>query len=112
MRAISILATLSALLKSTSAEAQPSTTSPLSFLKEHDLIKRDGKSLLIATAIYTNSKNNSALQCWEFTTPFSVSTGGGTVGAETFKFVDLANMTYTHIPPHFAGGIHNAPAPQ
>lgn len=100
----------------TNAASQPQLfqSSPLAFLSEHNALQKRAanESFLIASVIYTNSENNSALQCWEFTDPLAVSAGAGTVGAETFTFLDLANMTYTHLPPRFAGGVHNAPRPQ
>lgn len=96
------------------SQAEPISLSPLSPVQQRNVLHErasDG-SYLIATAIYTNAQNDSALQCWEFATPFTESSSAGAAGAETLTFFDLANMTYTHIPPRFAGGVHNAPMPQ
>lgn len=105
---------LQAVFTNAVSQPQPFQSSPLAFLSENSALQKRAanESLLIASVIYTNADNNSALQCWEFTDPLKVSNGAGTAGAETFTFLDLANMTYTHLPPRFDGGIHNAPAPQ
>jgi hypothetical protein len=67
---------------------------------------------LDVTAIVTDSNNNSALECWQLKTPFGTSTSAGTSGASTLQLGNLANATYTVLPPVFAGGVHNAPHPQ
>ncbi|KAI9814841.1 MAG: hypothetical protein M1827_003107 [Pycnora praestabilis] len=66
---------------------------------------------LTATALVTDNSNNSALECWEFTAPFNVSSTSGTAGSLSFNFENLANATYTILPPRFDGGLHNAPVP-
>ncbi|KAF2239033.1 hypothetical protein EV356DRAFT_528914 [Viridothelium virens] len=65
-------------------------------------------NFLTATAIVTDKSNNSAFECWEFTTPFSVSTDAGTTGAATLPF-NTSEIVYTVIPPRFNGGTHKAP---
>lgn len=65
-----------------------------------------------ATAIVTDANNNSALECWQLNASVTVSTGAGTAGATTVQLGNLANTTYTVLPPNFYGGIHNAPYPQ
>lgn len=67
---------------------------------------------LTATAIVTNAHNHSAFECWEFTTPVSVSTDAGTSGSADFVFGNVSEAVYTIIPARFNGGTHNAPAPQ
>lgn len=68
-------------------------------------------SYLTATALVTNQANHSALECWEFDSPFTISAAAGTSGAATYKF-NASSAEYTVIPPRFNGGTHNAPAPQ
>ena len=62
------------------------------------------------TAISASS-GNSVLECWALP-GFVASTQAGTVGALNLVLGDLANATYTIIPPRFNGGLHNPPAPQ
>ena len=54
---------------------------------------------------------NSIIECWALP-GFVASTGAGTVGALNLFLGDLANATYTVIPPRFDGGLHRDPAPQ
>lgn len=68
-------------------------------------------TFLEVTAIVAQG-GNSVLECWRLAAPFSTSSGAGTVGASTLLIDDLANATYTVIPPHFEAGVHNAPHPQ
>lgn len=68
-------------------------------------------TFLEATAIV--AKNNaSVLECWRLSDPFSTSGSAGTSGAATLQIANLANATYTVLPPRFEGGVHNAPHPQ
>ena len=97
MRAAAVLASVLATAASALALGIPVTTSNGTFL---DL-----------TAIVTRH-NNSALECWRLTNPFTTSSGAGTAGASTLNIASLANATYTVVPPRFEGGIHNAPHPQ
>lgn len=70
------------------------------------------QTYLHATALITTPSNASALQCWRFTTPASVSTDAGTSGSATFAFTNTTETVYTVIPPRFDGGTHRAPRPQ
>ncbi|KAK5121602.1 hypothetical protein LTR85_004774 [Meristemomyces frigidus] len=69
-------------------------------------------SYLQATALVTNAQNHSALQCWQFTDPATVSSEAGTSGSATFAFANTTETIYTVIPARFNGGTHNAPVPQ
>lgn len=69
-------------------------------------------TFLHATAIVTNAHNHSALECWQFTTPATISADAGTSGAVNFAFSQARATEYTQIPARFDGGTHNAPAPQ
>jgi hypothetical protein len=82
-------------LSSYTANAQSSTSVP---------------SALNLTAI-SASKGNSVLECWALP-GFASSAQAGTVGALNLVLGDLANATYTVIPPKFNGGLHKSPAPQ
>jgi hypothetical protein len=62
------------------------------------------------TAISASS-GNSVLECWALP-GFVASAQAGTAGALNLLLGDLANATYTVIPPKFNGGLHKAPAPQ
>jgi hypothetical protein len=57
------------------------------------------------------SNGKSILECWALP-GFVASARAGTVGALNLFLRDLANATYTVIPPQFNGGLHNTPAPQ
>lgn len=54
----------------------------------------------------------SVLECWQLTTPFVTSDVPGVIGTSTLELGDMANATYTVIPPRFDGGLHNAPVKQ
>ena len=83
----------------------------LVFLSVLSVAKAANSTFLTATAIVTDQSNNSALQCWEFTTPFFISADPGTSGAATLSF-NTTETIYTIIPPRFNGGTHRAPAIQ
>ncbi len=68
-------------------------------------------AFLELTAVFTKH-NASNFECWRLASPFTTSTGAGTVGALTLLIDSLANATYTVFPPRFKGGIHNAPHAQ
>lgn len=55
------------------------------------------------------SANTSVLECWQLINPFVISDAPGTAGSATLQFGDLANATYTVLPPRFNGGLHRAP---
>lgn len=67
---------------------------------------------LRATALITDAKNNSALQCWEFKSPFMESMTPGTSGSANLNLAQTSSTAYTVIPPHFDGGLHTAPTKQ
>lgn len=69
-------------------------------------------SYLTTTAIVTNAQNHSALECWEFLDPVSISADAGTKGATTYEFAEAEETIYTVIPPRANGGQHNAPTAQ
>ncbi|KAI0084839.1 hypothetical protein BDY19DRAFT_909581 [Irpex rosettiformis] len=72
-----------------------------------------GRSTTYLEATTLVPKNGtSALECWRFASPLSTSAGAGTAGASTLVIDNLANATYTVIPPRFEGGVHNAPHAQ
>ncbi|KAH9993345.1 hypothetical protein F4779DRAFT_608746 [Xylariaceae sp. FL0662B] len=52
---------------------------------------------------------SSRLECWQLDEPFSRSTEPGTTGCATLQLGDLANTTYTVLPPHYDAPLHNAP---
>ncbi|KAI0042605.1 hypothetical protein FA95DRAFT_1610065 [Auriscalpium vulgare] len=54
----------------------------------------------------------SAFECWALTPGFEVSSEAGTAGAEVLQLGDLANASYSVLPPRFAGGPHHAPRVQ
>ncbi|KAI0755397.1 hypothetical protein BC629DRAFT_1296874 [Irpex lacteus] len=70
----------------------------------------NGTYLELTTLVTKN--NASAFECWRLASPFATSTGAGTAGAATLLIDNLANATYTVIPPRFEGGVHNAPHAQ
>ncbi|KAK3319993.1 hypothetical protein B0T19DRAFT_404524 [Cercophora scortea] len=55
------------------------------------------------------AKGESTVECWQFG-PFASSTTPGTIGALNLFMGDMANATYTVLPPRFDGGWHVAPA--
>ncbi|KAF8493995.1 hypothetical protein F5888DRAFT_1721520 [Russula emetica] len=55
---------------------------------------------------------SSVLQCWQILPGFSTSSQAGTTGASILQLGNLANMSYSVIPPNFNAGLHNAPAYQ
>jgi hypothetical protein len=66
---------------------------------------------LTTTALVTNAANQSALECWRFTTPLIDSSEPGIAGSLRFNF-NASGASYIILPPRFDGGIHNAPVPQ
>lgn len=54
---------------------------------------------------------SSVLQCWQLP-GFMSSAVAGTAGALNLFLGEMANASYTIIPPRFDGGLHRAPAPQ
>jgi len=68
-------------------------------------------STMNITAI-TGKQGVSVLECWALAAKFATSTQAGTVGAANLALGDLANATFTVLPPRFNGGEHNAPSVQ
>lgn len=76
------------------------------------VLASSNSTYLQATALVTNAQNNSALQCWQFKAPATVSSDAGTSGSATFAFPQTNETIYTVIPPRFDGGTHKAPKAQ
>jgi len=53
----------------------------------------------------------SQLECWQLP-GVKASSDKGTIGSLSLYLGDVANLTYTVLPPRFDGGVHNAPAGQ
>ncbi|KAL9111390.1 MAG: hypothetical protein Q9227_004267 [Pyrenula ochraceoflavens] len=58
------------------------------------------------------ANGKSTLECWELEPPIQQSSSPGTAGAVSQQLGQVANATYTILPAHFDGGLHNAPAAQ
>lgn len=54
----------------------------------------------------------SVLECWQILPGFATSSQAGTTGASILQLGNIANMSYSVIPPGFNAGLHNAPSPQ
>ncbi|MCJ1227600.1 hypothetical protein MMC12_004256 [Toensbergia leucococca] len=54
----------------------------------------------------------SVLECWALIPAFVTSSQSGTTGAKSLALGNVANVTYTVLPPQFDGGAHNAPVVQ
>lgn len=73
---------------------------------------------MLASALSLNvtavaAKNGSSIfQCWSLDSPFKFSTQPGIVGSAYTFLGDIANMTYSVLPPGYVGGDHNAPSNQ
>ena len=77
---------------------------------------------LLATAIaaptYLNITSVSAanglstLECWQLSTPFTVSSIPGAIGAATAQLGNVSSASYSVVPGGFHGGIHHAPTVQ
>jgi len=66
---------------------------------------------LVVTALVTNSANESALECWRFSTPLIDTSEPGVAGSLRFNF-NASSASYTIIPPRFNATRHNSPTPQ
>lgn len=60
----------------------------------------------------TAANGLSALECWQLSAPLTQSSTPGTSGALTTQLGESGASSFTSIPPHFDGGLHNAPAVQ
>ena len=54
----------------------------------------------------------SVLECWQILPGFTTSSQAGTAGASILQLGNVANMSYSVIPPKFNAGLHNAPTTQ
>ncbi|KAI9451355.1 hypothetical protein BJY52DRAFT_1205942 [Lactarius psammicola] len=54
----------------------------------------------------------SVLECWQLLPGFTTSSQTGTTGASILQLGNLANASYSVIPPKFVAGFHTAPAIQ
>ncbi|KAI0261179.1 hypothetical protein BC834DRAFT_830699 [Gloeopeniophorella convolvens] len=57
----------------------------------------------------TGHNGVSVLECWELVPGFATSSQSGTAGASILQLGNLANASYSVIPPNFNAGFHNAP---
>ena len=54
----------------------------------------------------------SVLECWQILPGFTTSSQAGTTGASILQLGNVANVSYSVIPPKFNAGLHNAPNTQ
>lgn len=66
---------------------------------------------LVVTALVTNAANESALECWRFSTPLIDTSEPGVAGSLRFNF-NASSASYTIIPPRYNATRHNSPTPQ
>lgn len=57
-------------------------------------------------------KGESTLECWQLSSPFTVSNQAGTAGSAVQQLGNAANASYAIIPARFNGGAHRAPTVQ
>lgn len=58
------------------------------------------------------SNGESTIECWRLASPFTTSSTPGTSGTAVTSLGEAGKVSYLSIPPHFDGGLHNAPAVQ
>lgn len=58
------------------------------------------------------SYGESTIECWRLASPFTTSSTPGTSGTAVISLGQAGKVSYLSIPPHFDGGLHNAPAVQ
>lgn len=58
------------------------------------------------------ANGESTIECWQLASPFTTSSTPGTSGTAVTSLGQAGNVSYIKIPPHFDGGLHNAPAVQ
>lgn len=72
----------------------------------------------IATPTFLNltaisaANGESTLECWQLSSPFTVSNQAGTTGSAVQQLGNAANASFAIIPAQFNGGAHRAPAVQ
>ncbi|KAI9431117.1 hypothetical protein H4582DRAFT_2113562 [Lactarius indigo] len=54
----------------------------------------------------------SVFECWQLLPGFTTSSQTGTAGASIMQLGNLANASYSVIPPGFNAGFHSAPTTQ
>ena len=54
----------------------------------------------------------STLECWQLSAALAESSQAGTSGAAIAELGETGATSYSLLPPHFDGGLHNAPAVQ
>ncbi|KAH7104485.1 hypothetical protein BKA62DRAFT_589910, partial [Auriculariales sp. MPI-PUGE-AT-0066] len=60
----------------------------------------------------TAHHGRSVFECWALVPGFATSNQTGTAGAQKLELGNVANASYSILPPNFDGGLHNAPAIQ
>jgi hypothetical protein len=65
-------------------------------------------TFLNITAV-TAENGVSAFECWQILPGFTTSSQTGTAGASQLQLGNVANASYSVIPPGFNAGVHNAP---
>jgi hypothetical protein len=80
-----------------SVTSSPSTFVPPTFLNITAISAQNGVSVF---------------ECWQILPAFTTSTQAGTAGASILQLGNLANMSYSVLPPGFNAGLHNAPNTQ
>jgi len=68
-------------------------------------------TFLNITAISAQN-GSSVLECWQILPGFTTSSQAGTAGASILQLGNVANMSYSVLPPKFEAGLHNAPTTQ
>jgi hypothetical protein len=68
-------------------------------------------TFLNITAISAQN-GSSVLECWQILPGFSTSPQAGTTNVSVLQLGNVANMSYTVVPPQFNAGLHNAPTTQ
>ena len=56
--------------------------------------------------------NRSTIECWQLAAPSTAPSTPGIVGSTVTSLGPAGNLSYTILPPHFDGGLHNAPVVQ
>ncbi|KAI1295734.1 hypothetical protein F5Y03DRAFT_371717 [Xylaria venustula] len=76
------------------------------------LFSQAASSLNLNITAVTASNGSSILECWQLDQPFTTSTEPGISGTALLSLGDVSSLSYTMLPPHFDGGVHNAPRNQ
>lgn len=54
----------------------------------------------------------TVFECWQLLPGFATSSQAGTIGASSMQLGNLANASFSVLPPGFNAGFHNAPTQQ